>query len=73
MTQRKTTHSIFNNFFNHPHLKQKFHFRNSGGEHLDVETIGHTTPLFYNSAKINEQLDNDDMPEFEDNWMDKVD
>lgn len=54
-------------------FKIYFHFRNSGNEHVDVETIGHTPPLFYNSAKINENIETDEMPDFEDNWMDKVD
>ncbi|XP_065211118.1 KAT8 regulatory NSL complex subunit 3 [Planococcus citri] len=49
------------------------HETTSGNEHIDVETVGHTPPLFYNSAKINELVENEEMPEFEDNWMDKVD
>lgn len=46
---------------------------NSGYDDVDVETVDHSPPLFYNSSKMNEQIaETDENAEFEDNWMDKI-
>lgn len=46
----------------------------SNSEFVDIETLDHDPPLFFNSEKINEQVnDKSESTKYDENWADKID
>lgn len=42
-------------------------------EYVDVETLDHDPPLYFNSEKLNDQLDKSETAEYDAHWTEKVD
>ncbi|XKL69044.1 hypothetical protein PGB90_006813 [Kerria lacca] len=45
----------------------------SNSEYVDVETLDHPAPLYFDPEKLNEQLRDNEAAEYDENWADKVD